>query len=59
MKSGSYMTRALKARDPRFAQVLTRLGYGRADLIPDEPQTSDESPAQETTRRKRTKKVED
>jgi hypothetical protein len=25
--SQSYMTRALKARDPRFARILGRLGY--------------------------------
>lgn len=59
MKSESYMTRALKAHDPRFAKVLSRLGYGRADLIAEEPQTEDALPAQETTKRKRTKKVED
>jgi hypothetical protein len=27
MKSQSYMTRALQARDPRFAQILCKLGY--------------------------------
>lgn len=27
MKSQSYMTRALKARDPRFARVLGKMGY--------------------------------
>lgn len=32
MKSQSYMTRALQARDPRYATILGKLGYGRADL---------------------------
>lgn len=31
----SYMTRALKARDPRFARVLGKLGYNRADVQAD------------------------
>lgn len=32
MKASSYMTRALKARDPRFARVLGKLGYETTDL---------------------------
>jgi hypothetical protein len=32
MKSNSYMTRALQASDPRYAQVLGKLGYDRADI---------------------------
>lgn len=32
MKSQSYMTRALQARDPRFATILGKLGYERADI---------------------------
>lgn len=28
MKSQSYMTRALRSRDPRYARVLRKLGYG-------------------------------
>lgn len=32
MKSQGYMTRALKARDPRFARVLGRLGYEGAPV---------------------------
>lgn len=27
MKSNSYMTRALQAKDPRFARILGKLGY--------------------------------
>lgn len=30
MKQNGYMTRALRSRDPRFAKVLTRLGYTSA-----------------------------
>lgn len=33
MKSQSYMTRALRARDPRFATILGNLGYGRSDMV--------------------------
>lgn len=32
MKSQSYMNRALRARDPRFATILGKLGYERADM---------------------------
>lgn len=32
MKKSSYMTRALKANDPRYARVLGKLGYERSDL---------------------------
>jgi len=34
MKSNTYMDRALKARDPRFARILGKLGYGRRDMAP-------------------------
>lgn len=33
MKRSGYMTRALKAHDPRFARVLGRLGYQRTDMV--------------------------
>lgn len=33
MKKSSYMTRAMKASDPRFARVLGKLGYERADVV--------------------------
>lgn len=34
----SYMDRALKARDPRYARILERLGYERRDMVAgDEP----------------------
>lgn len=35
MKTGSYMTRALRARDPRFARVLGKLGYSTGDMVPE------------------------
>lgn len=35
----SYMTRALRARDPRFARILGSLGYERTDLVASEPKS--------------------
>lgn len=32
MKSQSYMDRAMKSRDPRFARILGKMGYGRRDM---------------------------
>lgn len=32
MRSNTYMDRALRARDPRYARVLERLGYQRSDM---------------------------
>lgn len=32
MKSQSYMTRALQARDPRYARILGKLGYEQPDM---------------------------
>lgn len=37
MKRSTYMTRALKAHDPRFARVLGKLGYERSDLASADP----------------------
>jgi hypothetical protein len=37
MKSESYMTRALRARDPRFARILGKMGYATTDVVADEP----------------------
>jgi len=36
MKSLSYMTRALTARDPRFARILGKLGYDTTALTAQE-----------------------
>lgn len=36
MKASNYMNRALKARDPRFARILGKLGYERADMVSDD-----------------------
>ncbi len=33
MKASNYMNRALKAHDPRFARILGKLGYERADIV--------------------------
>jgi hypothetical protein len=38
MKSQSYMTRAMRARDPRFAIILGKLGYERGDVTAVQPQ---------------------
>ena len=37
MRSQTYMDRALRARDPRYARVLERLGYRRSDMQAAEP----------------------
>jgi hypothetical protein len=37
MKSLSYMDRALRAQDPRYARILGKLGYGRRDMRAREP----------------------
>lgn len=44
MKSQSYMTRALRARDPRFANILGKLGYERSDMTAADPEDTPESP---------------
>lgn len=36
MKHQSYFTRALNARDPRYARVFAKLGYRTADLVADQ-----------------------
>jgi hypothetical protein len=28
-----YMTRAMKSKDPRYARILSRLGYNRRDMV--------------------------
>lgn len=40
MKSQSYMTRAMRAQDPRFARILGKLGYGTKVVVaePVEPE---------------------
>lgn len=32
-KSNSYMDRAMRSADPRFARILGKLGYQRSDMI--------------------------
>lgn len=36
MKHQAYFTRALKARDPRYARIFDRMGYSTTDLIADD-----------------------
>ena len=45
MKSQSYMTRALQARDPRFATILGKLGYDRRDVVAEAPKDGRKSKA--------------
>ena len=33
MKNNSYMDRAMRAADPRFARILGKLGYQRRDMV--------------------------
>lgn len=38
MKTGNgYMTRALKSNEPRYARILSKLGYNRSDLVAEQP----------------------
>ena len=37
-----YMDRALKAKDPRFARILGKLGYDRRDMVAAEPVADDD-----------------
>lgn len=37
MKKSSYMTRAMRSKDRRFARILGGLGYERADMVAAEP----------------------
>jgi hypothetical protein len=43
MKHQSYYTRALKARDPRYARIFGKMGYATEQLVADEavPDISD------------------
>lgn len=45
MRQG-YMNRALRSRDPRYARVLSRLGYGRRDMVA-EPRPTPADPFEE------------
>jgi len=33
MKNSSYMDKALRSNDPRYARVLSKLGYDRRDMV--------------------------
>lgn len=41
MKHQGYFTRALKARDPRYARIFGKLGYSTADLVADDAVPTD------------------
>jgi hypothetical protein len=41
MKNNGYMDRAERARDPRFARVLGKLGYERRDMVAAAPTVAD------------------
>ncbi|MDF3606324.1 hypothetical protein PE067_09350 [Paracoccus sp. DMF-8] len=41
MKKSTYMDRAMKSRDPRFARVLGKLGYERRDMVAEASQPDD------------------
>lgn len=43
-KSNTYMDRALKARDPRYATILGKLGYDRRDMVADPVSPVDQTP---------------
>jgi hypothetical protein len=51
MKHQAYFTRALKARDPRFARIFDKLGYRTTDMVaadqvePEPAQTETDVPA--------------
>ncbi|MFH5773584.1 hypothetical protein ACHFJ0_04980 [Paracoccus sp. NGMCC 1.201697] len=36
-----YMTRAMKSKDPRYARILSKLGYDRRDVVAEEPRPDD------------------
>lgn len=36
MKKSSYMDRAMKSRDPRYAKILGKLGYSTRHMVPEE-----------------------
>lgn len=42
MKHSTYMDRALRSRDPRFARVLGKLGYATRHLVAKAPGASSE-----------------
>ena len=41
MKKSGYMDRAMRAADPRFARILSKLGYGRRDMVAAKAQESE------------------
>lgn len=47
MKKSTYMDRALKSRDSRFARILGRLGYEGRAMVSEEPKPDELSALRE------------
>ena len=41
MKHQAYFTRAMQAKDRRFARIFAKLGYETADMVAEEPGKDD------------------
>lgn len=41
MKHGGYFTRAMAAKDRRYARVFNKLGYETTDMVAEEPTKDD------------------
>lgn len=41
-KSNSYMDRAMRSADPRFARILGKLGYQRSDMVSEADKAEEE-----------------
>lgn len=48
MKHNSYFTRAMAAKDRRYARVFGKMGYETTDLVPEEPSKDDIANLRET-----------
>lgn len=48
MKHNSYFTRAMAAKDRRYARVFDKMGYETTDLVPEEPSKDDIADLRET-----------
>lgn len=42
MKKSTYMDRAMRSADPRFADILGRLGYQRTDMVSEKATDADD-----------------
>lgn len=48
MKHSGYFTRAMAAKDRRYARVFGKMGYETTDLVPEEPSNDDIADLRET-----------